>query len=273
MEENEIRAIRKQKNPYKSKKGVLEETRKPSGQKSFLEKMKILKEDGTKINIDKKSLQRMKSLFTIKIPSALYFRLQGIETQVFFMDDLTQKAEINMYKGLLRAKRLQHKESSISSKNCNVYAEIVIIEKLLLDDVSKGIFGFIQDTNCLFKGSRVELGSIGKGIDINDYNSKIYFYNFEKDFEELNFIGDYTELLVYDFDKKVKMKAKGSITLVFDEDDVVSSSFKGVKPSENIHGKKVEEESYGKLEVNLENGVLHLISEKSKKLEKPQKKQ
>ena len=215
----------------------------------------------------------MKSLFTSKIPSDLCFRLQGTETQIFFMDDLTQKAEINMYKGLLRAKRLQHKESSISSKNCNIYAESVIVKKLLLEDVSNRIFGFIQETNCRFKGSRVELGSIGKGVKINDYNSKIYFYNFEKDFEELNFTGDYTELLVYDFDKKVKMTAKGSISLVFDEDDVVSSSFHGVKPPKTFMEKKAEEESYGKLEVNLENGVLHLFSDKNKKSGKPQKKQ
>ena len=120
--------------------------------------------------------------------------------------------------------------------------ESIAIKQLALDDVSKGIFGSIDHTDCLFKGSRVELGYIGEEVSIQDYNSKIFFYNFDQNFKDLMFKGEYTELFVYDFEKKVKMKAKGSITLMFDEGNVISSSSKGLKPSNTSLEKKAKDQ-------------------------------
>lgn len=266
LDENKINAKNEKKNPYRTKEDVLNEIKNPRGlKKNFLENVKILKDDGTKTKIDKKDVQRMKSLFTIKIPKDLYFRLQGTESQVFIKNDLTQRAEIYIAKGLFRAKKITHKESQISSKGSNVYIESVSVDKLTLDDVSKGIFGTIDHTDCMFKGSRVELGYIGPNVSIRDYNSKIYFYNFDKNFAALPFTGEYTELFVYDYEKNVKLKAKGSITLMFDDENLFGSSSKGVKPTTAVVETTVEKKPYGKIEVNLENGVLHIMDQKEKK--------
>jgi uncharacterized protein YdeI (YjbR/CyaY-like superfamily) len=266
LDENKIKAKNEKKNPYRTREEVLNEIKNPNGlKKNFLENVKILKDDGTKTKFNRKDVQRMKSLFTIKIPKDLYFRLQGTETQVFVMFDLTQKAEIHMSKGMFRAKKLEHKESRVSSKGSNIYIESISADQLMLDDVSKGIFGSIAHTDCTFKGSRVELGFIGPEVSIRDYNSKIYFYNFDKNFAALPFNGEYTELFVYDYEKNVKLKAKGSITLMFDDENPFGSGSKGVKPTTAVVETTVKKKPYGKIEVNLENGVLHIMDNKEKK--------
>ncbi len=253
------------KNPHKTKEGVLKEIRKNDGVGSFFEKMKILGEDGKKRPVDLKNVQTIKSKFVIKIPKDLCFQLQGKETQVFVLDELTQRADIVIFNGLFRAKNMLNKDSRLSARDTNVYVENISVKNLSLDDVSKGIFGSIEHTNCMFKGSKVELGYIGQEVSIRDYNSKIFFYNFDENFEDLVFKGEYTELFVYDFEKKVKMKAKGSITLMFDEGETVSSSSGvPVKTLTTSITKKTKDVFYGRVEVNLENGVLHVISDKEK---------
>ena len=252
------------KNPHKTQAEVLKEIRKNDGLGDFFKNMKILGEDGKKRPIDLKKVQTMKSKFVIKLPKNLMFQLRGADTQVFVLDELTQQVDIIIDKGLFQAKKIVHKDSRLSGRDANIYVESIAINQLSLDDVSKGIFGSVERTNCMFKGSRVELGYIGPEVSIRDYNSKIYFYNFDQNFKDLMFKGDYTELFVYDFEKKVRMRAKGSITLMFDEGEVVSSSLKGVKPTTSSISKTVEDKPYGKVEVNLENGVLHVISDKEK---------
>jgi hypothetical protein len=253
------------KNPHKTQDQVLNEIRKNNGLGDFFKKMKILGEDGKKRPIDLKTVQTIISKFVIKVPKDVSFQLRGTETQVFVLDELTQKVDIGITKGLFQAKKITNKDSRLSGRDTNVYVESIAVNKLALDDVSKGIFGSIDHTDCMFKGSRVELGYIGPEVSIRDYNSKIYFYNFDQNFAALPFTGEYTELFVYDYEKNVKMKAKGSITLMFDDEDPFASSSKGVKPTTAVVETMVEKKPYGKIEVNLENGVLHVMDNKDKK--------
>lgn len=258
---------KEKKNPHKTKEALLKEINNAKGGKGLFDKMKILGEDGKKRKIDKNNVKVMKSHFVIKVPKEIYFRLQGMDSQIFVKGDLTQQVDINVMKGLFKAKNIENKASVFMASNANVSVEKVATKKLFLKDVSKGLFGSIEHTKCKFTGSKVELGFIGKGVSVEDYNSKIFFYNFDKNFEALPFTGEYTELFVFDFEKKVKMKAKGSITLMFDEGKVIStsSSSKGTKPGKTSMEKEAKDKPYGRIEVNLENGVLHVISNEDRK--------
>ena len=59
----------------------------------------------------------------------------------------------------------------------------------------------------------------------------------------------------------MRLKAKGSITLMLKEGATVSSPNRGVKPQTTTLEKKVKENAYGSIDMNLENGVLHVITE------------
>jgi len=252
--------LNRKKNQYKSQDSILKDIQGTFGNKLF-DKIKIVGENGEKKDIDKKSARVIKCRLVIQIPKQIHLMLIGTDSQIFIEDNLHQRVDINLKKGLFKAKKIQHKDASLSVTDANVSVESLAIDELIIKDVSRSLFGSIEGTICKFTGSRIELGYIGKEVTIRDYNSKIFFYNFDKKFEALTFKGEYTELFVYDFEKKVRLKAKGSITLMLKEGGTVSSSNRGVKPQTTSLEKKVKENAYGSIDVNLENGVLHVITE------------
>ncbi len=262
-----IQKKREKKDIHKSQASILKEVQSyKKGGKGFLDRVKVLDENGKKQDIDKKTLQLMKNHFVIKIPKHIYVRIKGMETEVFIEDDLYQKVDINLTKGLLRAKKIENSKSFLNVIDANVYVESIAVQNLGLKNVSKSLFGSIKDTHCHFMGSKVELGFIGKGVKVQDYNSKIFFYNFDKKFEELKFRGEYTELFVFDYDDKIQMKAKGKIALMYDGFGTISSRnpLKGVKPQTSTLEleEEAKENTYGNVEVLLEKGVLRIITEK-----------
>ena len=260
---------KKKVNQYKSRDSLLQEIRaSETSQGSLFDMMKVLTKDGKKKKIDTKTIQVLKAKFTVKIPTHVRLNLKGEEAQVFMEDDFNQHVDISLKKGMFRAKQINNERSSINVEDLSFTAENLSIERLKLKDVSRALIGSLEKADCRFMGSRAELGYLGKGVNIQDYNSKIFFYNFDQKFEELLFKGEYTDLFVYDIENKVKIKAKGNITLKFDESNAVSrASNIGVKPQMTTTSleKNVDEDSYGKVEVNLESGVLHVISGKKKK--------
>ena len=247
---------------YKSKEELLKEIKLRRDMKStLLDNLKVKDDQGKEKGLDLTTVQTMKTQLKVKVPKQIYFRIKAVESQVFVEDDLNQKFNIDLFKGMFKAKKLEHKESILSALDTNLEAERIAINQLLLKDVSKALLGSVEETKCRFNSSRVELGSVGKNNEIDDYDSKIYLYNFEENFEKLALKGDYTELYIFDFEGKVGMKAEGDITYMVrkKESNEIHTTMKVA-----VIEKQVEEDVYGRVTANLKKGILHVISHKDK---------
>ena len=257
---DDLKIEMKNKQLYKSKEALLKEIKnRKDARGSFLDKIKVKQEDGSKSDLNFKEIQTMKTQFVVKLPKQIYFKLQGRESQVFIEDDLDQRFYIDLKKGLLKAKDLNNTESALRVVDTKVEVENIRLNNLSLEDTSQSLIGSISETKCKFNGSKVEIGSVGKNNEILDYDSKIYLYNFTTDFNSLKFTGDYTELFFFDFGKKVGMKAEGDITYMVREENSnkIHSTLKVA-----VLERQVDKDIYGKVSAKIKNGILHVITHK-----------
>lgn len=256
LEYDDLNFVSRKKQFYKSHDSVVNEIQKKS--ESFLDKVKVKGKDGKRKSLSKSKIRVMRSYFIVKIPQHVYTRVKGMDTQVFIPNDFTQRMDISLIKGLFKAKKIANEQAYLSFDDmASVQIESVQVKNLSMRDITKGLIGSIDQTTCAFKGSRVELGFVGKDIDIRDFSSKIYLYNFDPKFEKLNLKGDYTELYLFDYGEHIELRAEGGdITLNMKEGDE-SSQFKA-----DMMRKRAKDPIFGQVLANLKNGILHVITNK-----------
>lgn len=257
FEFDDLKGSSKKTKAHKSKDSVLKEIQKKTKNR-FLNKLKIEGKDGTRKSISKANISVMKSQFIVKIPQHVFTRVQGMDSQIFIPNDITQRIDISLTKGLINAKNITHKLADLNFEDmASVQIESVQVKKLAMKDVSRALIGSINQTNCMFQGSRVEIGLVGKDIDIRDFSSKIFLYNFDPKFKELNLKGEYTELYLFDLGEHVELRAEGGgITLMMQEGDK-SSEFKA-----DMMRKMAKNSMFGQVMANIKNGILHVITDK-----------
>lgn len=257
---DDLKVKTKKKQLYKSKEELLSQiNNRKDARGSFLDKLKLKKDDGSESGIDFKEVQTMETEFVVKVPKQVYLKLKARDSQVFVEDDIEQNFYMDLKKGFFKAKKLNNSESALRAVDTKVEIQDVSISQLMLEDTSKSLLGSISNTKCAFRGSKVEIGSVGKNNEILDYDSKLFLYNFKNDFEKLKLQGEYTELYLFDFDRKVAMKAEGDITYMVrgeDSNDIQTT----LKVA--VIEKQTDKEIYGKVSANLKKGILHVISQK-----------
>jgi len=257
---DDLKVKTKKKELYKTEEELLKEIKsRKEVRGSFLDKLKVKKDDGSESGINFKEVQTMKTEFVLKVPKQIYFKLKARESQVFIEDDIKQNFYMDLRKGFLKANKIQNSKSAIRAVDTKVEIQEVSVGELLLEDTSKSLIGSISNTKCAFRGSKVEIGSVGKNNDILDYDSKLFLYNFKEDFEKLKLKGEYTELFLFDFNRKVGMKAEGDITYMVrgENSNDIQTTLKVA-----VIEKQTEKEIYGHVSANLKKGILHVISQK-----------
>jgi hypothetical protein len=247
----------KKKEEHKSKEEVLKEIRESKGvQGGLFGSLKMTDKNGKTSKIDPKTIPLIKSGFVIKIPQNVALKINGKQTQIFVQDNWSQVVDLKLNKGVLKAKNIKNKKSKISVVDANVEIESVAVQTLSLEDITRCLLGSVHETSVISKGSRIQVGFVGKDLDIRDFSSKIFLYNFDPKFETLNLKGEYTELYLFDYGKHVAMKAEGNITLMLQE---------GSKSSElkvAVVEKQTKNPVFGKVTAKMEKGILRIITDK-----------
>ena len=252
-------SINKNQFEYKSKDSVLKEISfsKGSYTDDYFKKLKI---ENPNKNWGK-SASKFKQYFTIKVPKHVKIKLKSLHSIVDFNYDLEQTFILNSFKTHFKFKNILAKENRIIASNGIFQAEEIHNGRIEFLDMYKVVIGEISNVSIATETSRIQIGEVGKSVDFNDFNSKLYLYNFSKNFTKFNLTGDYSELNFYKVvENNFSMDISGHNTVLNMNENKASFGVNKEEKLIKILQKKRKENVpfLGNIEVVLRNGILNI---------------
>ena len=253
------KTYRKNKSVYKAKETMLNEIANSVGNdlEDFLVKNKNKYKNEEYSNSRKKNVKS----FIIKAPKYILFKIKALHSNLTFKYDIEKTIDINAFKGELKFKRLLSKDNRFVLMNGFFQAEEINGGTYNLKDVYPTKIGVIFNAKLETETSNLQIGEIGKNVQINDFNSKLYFYNFGKDFTKFDLNGDYSKLNLYKVKtSKYNLNVYGfNTTLNMNEIKATFGISKEKKMTKILEKKvKLNETSSGNIEIELKNGILNI---------------
>ena len=257
---NYFRNIRPNKFLYKSKDSLLKEIYFSSGTDSNDYFRKLKRENPNK-NFGKLS-RKFEQKFIIKAPKYMLLKIKALRSKINFNYDISKSIELNSFKTYLKFKKLESKQNKFRLHSGIFQSEKVEGGNYFFKDVTKVSIGSISDAKLDTETSKIQIGEVGKNVDFKDFNSKLYFYNFYKNFETFKLTGDYSK--VYFFDKKntVSLTAFGNTTAINFDDQKFNFEPRKRKNKFIMLEKKVKnkENYYGHVDLNITHGIIDIKS-------------
>lgn len=252
-------SINKNQFEYKSKDSVLKEISfsKGSYTDDYFKKLKI---ENPNKNWGK-SASKFKQYFTIKVPKHVKIKLKSLHSIVDFNYDLEQTFILNSFKTHFKFKNILAKENRIIASNGIFQAKEIHNGRIEFLDMYKVVIGEISNMSIATETSRIQIGEVGKSVDFNDFNSKLYLYNFSKNFTKFNLTGDYSELNFYKVvENNFSMDISGHNTVLNMNENKASFGVNKEEKLIKILQKKRKENVpfLGNIEVVLRNGILNI---------------
>lgn len=244
---------------YKSKDSILNEISFSKGHSidDYIEKTKKEKLN----NVFGKSNRKFKQRFIIHVPKTVKIILKANHSKVNFTYNLETTFKINAFKTQFKFKKILAKENSIIASNGIFQAEKVVNGRMELLDMNKVVIGEISNMTLATETSKIEIGELGENVGFNDFNSKLFFYNFGNNFSKFNLKGDYSKLYFYNIkDTNCKMDVYGYTTTLKIGETKTSFGTNKKKDLYKILNKKPNYniKSIGDIEIELTNGILNL---------------
>lgn len=254
-----METVKKKKYVYKTKDSLLKEIKYSEGNnlEDFLKKNKKKYQDDTSYKNKKVIIKE----FVIKIPKNVSIRLKALHSNITFNYELTKPLIMNTFKGVFRFKKITAKENIIISSNGIFMAEKVENGRIEFLDMSKVLIGDISNLNIATETSRIQIGEIGKNVNINDFNSKIYLYNFSENFNSFDLKGDYSKLSFYNImEENYSLNVYGHNTVLNMNNIKASFGLSKDKKLDKILEKKVKvgKVSNGNIAIELRNVILNI---------------
>ncbi len=199
--------------------------------------------------------------FIIKVPKHVKIRLKANECNISINYKLTSSFVMNSFKGVFKFNEISGVNSRIISSKGIFEANNLQNTRLELIDMYKVKIGEVFNTNLISETSKIQIGEIGKNVSIKDFSSKLYLYNFNKDFTKFNLTGDYTELNLY------KVKETNFSMEIFGKNTVLN-----MNNTKTTFGRSTEQEMtkilqkkrkenilfLGNIKAELKNGVINI---------------
>ncbi|MBL4606142.1 MAG: hypothetical protein JKY02_10915 [Flavobacteriaceae bacterium] len=257
-----FKQIKQNKFLYKSKDSLLREINSSSGPGSN-DYFKKLKRENPNKNFGERS-RRFKQKFIIKAPKYLKIKIKALHSRINFNYDISKPIELNSFKTYLKFKNLESKQNKFSLHFGIFQSKKVVGGTYFFKDVNKVSIGSISDVKLDTETSKIQIGEICKNVRFNDFNSKLNFYNFSKNFTSFNFVGDYSELSFYDVKKNnYSMDVFGFNTALFlNKVKTTFGNSKEKKLTKILEKKAKNNNTSGKVKIELKNGILNIIPEK-----------
>ena len=181
--------------------------------KNFFDKFKELDDNGNPRRISKKNVKIIRSTFVIKVPPYVPLTIKGIDTQITFADNIQNEIQLDVKRGFLRAEVLANKGNYIKVRDATCRIETVLGGNFIFNNVKSGILGSVNHATIDSEFSDIEIGVIGKGSRIKDFNSTYWFYNFTDNFERFNVLAEYSKLNLFYPETDYKLSAIGHNTV------------------------------------------------------------
>ena len=197
--------------------------------------------------------------FTIKIPKNVSIRLKALYSNLTFKYNIKTSFVSNTLKGFLKFQKIQPNQAKIIMNDGVLEAEEINNSILSLNDVSKVLIGGVSNTKLDVETSKIQIGEIGKNVSISDFNSKLYFYNFNSNFTNFNLIGDYSELNFYKVkEQNYAMHVFGFNTALNLNNIKTTFPLKKDEKLTKILEKKAKNNSQNRVDIELKNGILNI---------------
>ena len=208
-----------------------------------------------------KTDKKIQKKFVIAVPTNVRLRINAIESDIKCDFDITTEFRMDSFKGNFKFRRIIGKNNKITSSNGILETDGIRNTKIDLRDMSKVNIGSISKSNIKLESSRVQIGEVGENVEINDFSSKLYLYNFNENFTKFNLTGDYSELNFYKVvENNFSMDIFGHNTVLNMNNTKTSFGVNKEKELIKILQKKRKENEpfLGNIEVVLRNGILNI---------------
>ena len=142
----------------------------------------------------KKSDQIIITKMVIKIPNNIHVRATLENSNLVFIDDFYNRATMNIRNSKLRFKALGNTLNIIDFDNGYFNAERVTSGSYSFANLKEVRIGRLSNSLLNTEFTKIEIGEIGKGNKITDFNSEYYFYNWTKDFQRFDLFSEYSKI-------------------------------------------------------------------------------
>lgn len=253
--------FKSKKNMHKTKDSLLSEIRTSGGSdlRDFINRNRERYEDKEFLKTRKIIIQT----FKIKVPKYVQIRLKGIESNVTVKYDVNRKFIANTFKGTLKVKNVLSDRNTFSITNGIFQAESLSGGNYSFKDAHKILIGKVSNLHLTSEASKLEIGEVEKNVQVTDFNSKLYFYNFNNRFGQLKYDGDYSELFFYNLrESNSSVDVYGHNTALNMDDIKTTFGLSKEKKITKILEKKVSKDqiSSGNIHVKLLNGIVNIFS-------------
>lgn len=199
----------------KTKDSILKEIR--NSHKSSLESLhKLLKfsdKDGKETRLSESNVKIFKSNFIIKVPSYMKLNINAKDAQITLQNNFSNEINLKMKRGQLKAIVLDNDYNKIALDNTNFKVEHIQGGDYTLNNVSSVLIGSISNTKITSEFSKIEIGEIQQHNTVTDFNSKLWFYNFSKDFKRFDLFSEYSKVHYFYPDDDYSLKVFGNNTI------------------------------------------------------------
>lgn len=208
-----------------------------------------------------KTDKKIEKNFIIQVPKYVQLHIKSIESDINCDYDIETEFKMDSFKGIFKFKRINGVNTQITSSNGILETYSISNGKTDFRDMKKVIIGALTNTEIVTETSKIQIGEIGKNVSINDFNSKLYLYNFSKNFSKFSLKGDYSELNFYNIkDNNFSMDVSGFNTAL--NMNGVKTTFgisKEEKMTKILQKKRKENIPFlGNIEVELKHGIINL---------------
>lgn len=199
--------------------------------------------------------------FVVKVPKYIKLRVKALHSNLLFKYDINESISLNTFKGFLKFKDINTKQAKFNLINGTFQAKNLKGGEFNLKDVGKVAIGSISDTKIDSEASNIQIGEINKDVIINDFNSKLYLFNYGKQFSQFNLEGDFSKIYMYNIDQgNYLLDAFGLNTaLKMNGVEATFGDSKEKKFTKILEKRKSDKRNLsGKITIKLQNGILEI---------------
>ncbi|WP_299115913.1 hypothetical protein [uncultured Winogradskyella sp.] len=207
----------------------------------------------------KKRDQIIISKMVIKIPKNIHVRATLENSNLVFMNDFYNRATMNVRNSRLRFKSLGNALNNFDFDNGYFNAEEVSGGSYSFANAKEVRIGHLSNSILNTEFTKVEIGEIGKKVDLIDFTGEYFLYNWTEDFNTFNLNSEYSKIHIFKPKTNYGFKVFGNniknITKGFNAD--LQSNASGEKylvlekkPNEN-------ELSTGQIDFDMVNGIIY----------------
>jgi hypothetical protein len=208
-----------------------------------------------------KTDKKIEKNFIIEVPKYVRLKIKAMESDIKCDYDIPTEFSMDSFKGTFKFRKINGKNNQIISSNGILETYGIRNTKIDLRDMSKVNIGSISSSKVKLESSRIQIGEIGENVEINDFSSKLYFYNFNQNFIKFNFVGDYSELNLYKVkETNFSMDVFGlNTTLNMNGTKTLFGASKEKELTKILQKKRKENSPFlGNIHAELKNGILNI---------------